>query len=388
MRVAPGPWRGESNRTMARIAERARRGVVKRTAPALMIDTGTGLDFETRLDRLPGHLTPIDRFFVRNHAPTPRLAVASWRLAIDGSGVREPVTYTYADLWRFPLVSVVRTIECAGNGRKLFGETHGRRFEGTPWGRGATGTAEWTGVRLRDLLEPAGIGPRAREVMPEGLDDVRGRRPMPLSKALAQDTVLALAMNGEVLSPDHGYPARVVVSGWLGAASIKWVGRIQVAEEPVHVPWNTDDYVLIGPDHPPRGPALGVPITEMPVTSLVELPWPARLEPGTRVIRGRAYAGEGRVERVEYRLDEGPWQKAMLLAPNVPATWVRWQFLWDARPGEHLLRVRATDDRGRSQPDSVPWNDLGYLYNAVLAHPLHVGPAPAAPPHREDRSSP
>jgi DMSO/TMAO reductase YedYZ molybdopterin-dependent catalytic subunit len=372
---------------MARTVERAQRRVVKRTDPELMIDTGTGVDFETRLDRLPGHLTPIDRFFIRNHAPTPRLDVATWRLAIDGSGVREPRTYTYADLWKFPLVSVVRTIECAGNGRKHFGEAYGRTFEGTQWGRGAIGTAEWTGIRLRDLLEPAGIARGAREVMPEGLDDVRGRRPMPLSRALAEDTVLALAMNGEVLSPDHGYPARVVVSGWLGAASIKWVGRILVAEQPVHVPWNTEDYVLIGPDHPARRPALGVPIAEVPVTSLVELPWPARLEPGTQVIRGRAYAGEGRVERVEYQMDEGPWQEATLLPPNVPAAWVRWQFLWDARPGEHVLRVRATDDRGRSQPDRVPWNDLGYQYNGVLAHPLHIGPAPVAPPHRENRSS-
>lgn len=352
------------------------RGLVKRTSPELMIDTGTGLDFETRLDRLPGHLTPTDRFFVRNHAPTPRIDVAGWRLSIVGCGVREPVTYTYADLWKFPLVSVVRTLECAGNRRKHFAESCGRRFEGTPWGRGAISTAEWTGVRLRDLIEPAGIAPRAYEVLPEALDEVHARRPMPLSKALAEDTILALVMNGEVLSPDHGYPARVVVSGWLGAASIKWVGRIEVAEEPLHVPWNTEDYVLIGPNHPPRGPALGAPIAEMPVTSFVELPWPAQLTSGQQVIRGRAYAGEGRIERVEYQVDEGPWQGATLLLPNAPATWVRWQLRWDARPGEHVVRVRATDDRGRSQPDSVPWNDLGYLYNAVLAHPVHVEAIP------------
>ncbi|HKF15776.1 MAG TPA: sulfite oxidase [Candidatus Dormibacteraeota bacterium] len=352
---------------------RTSRGVVKQTPPDLMIDTGTGLDFETRLDQMPGHLTPLDRFFVRNHAPTPRLDASRWQLSIDGGGVRKQVTYRYADLWTFPLVSMVRTLECAGNRRKLFGEACGRQFEGTPWLRGAISTAEWTGVRLRDLLEPAGVSPYAREVMPEGLDAVRGRRPMPLSKAMAEDTLLALVMNGEVLSPDHGYPARVVVSGWLGAASIKWVGRIQVSEQPLYVPWNTDDYVLIGPNHPPHGPALGVPIAEMPVTSVVELPWPAQLVPGPQLIRGRAYAGEGRIERVEYQVDGGDWQEATLLPPNMPAIWVRWQVLWDARPGEHVLRVRACDDRGRRQPDSVPRNELGYLYNAVLAHPVHVG---------------
>ena len=374
MHAGPKRPQSEAERTTTRVLDSKNSGgVVKQTPPDLMIDTGTGLDFETRLDRLPGHLTPVDRFFVRNHAATPRLDVARWRLTIDGDGVRKPVTYGYADLWRFPLVSVVRTLECAGNRRKLFGEACARRFEGTSWGRGAIGTAEWTGIRLSDLLEPAGIGPRAREVMPEGLDAARGRRPMPLSKAMAEDTLLALVMNGEVLSPDHGYPARVVVSGWLGAASIKWVGRIEVAQEPLHVPWNTGDYVLIGKPYPASGPASGDPIAEMPVTSFAELSWPAQLPPGPQVVRGRAYAGEGQIEQVEYQVDEGAWQGATLLPPRMPATWVRWQLLWDARPGEHVLRVRATDDRGRTQPDSVPQNELGYLYNAVLAHPVHVG---------------
>jgi len=362
------------------LAQRTSRGVVKPTPPELMIETGTGLDFETRLDRLPGYLTPTDRFFIRNHAPTASIDVGAWRLRVEGAGVLEPRTYTYADLWKFPLVSMVRTVECAGNRRKQFGDACGRSFEGTPWGRGAIGTAEWTGVRLCDLLEPLGVTPHACEVMPQGLDEAHGRRPMPLAKAMARDTLLALAMNGEVLSPDHGYPARVVVSGWLGAASIKWVGRIEVAEEPLHVPWNTDDYVLIRPHHPHRGPELGAPIAEMPVMSLVELPWPAQLAAGAQVIRGRAYAGEARVERVEYRVDKGRWQEATLLPPNEPAAWVRWQLIWEATPGEHVLRVRATDDRGRRQPSRVPCNDLGYLYNAVLAHPLRVArqAAPAA----------
>jgi DMSO/TMAO reductase YedYZ molybdopterin-dependent catalytic subunit len=340
-----------------------------------MIDTGTGLDFETRLDRLPGYLTPVDRFFIRNHAPTPVLDAHSWRLHIDGDGVEEPITYTYAELWDFPLVSVIRTMMCAGIFRNHFGEAYGRTFEGTPWGRGAASTAEWTGVRLRDLLAPAGVTAEAREVMPEGLDEIRGRRPMPLSKALADDTVLALAMNGDVLPVDHGYPARVVAPGWLGAASIKWVGRIEVSKEPLHVPWNTEDYVLIGPSNPVPEPALGTPITEIPAESMIELPWPATLPPGRQVIRGRAYAGEHRVERVDCRVDDGSWQETTLLSPNIAAVWVRWQFAWDAEPGDHLLRVRATDNRGHTQPDTVPWNDLGYLYNAVVAHPVHIEPA-------------
>lgn len=349
--------------------------VVKPTPPELMEDAGTGLDYGTRPDRMPGYITPIDRFFLRSHAPTPHLDAASWSLRIEGSGVREPLTYTYADLWeRFPLVTVVRTLECAGNRRVLFGEAYGREFKGTQWGRGAIGTAEWTGVRLRDLLEPVGITPGAREVMPQALDAIQTRRPMPLTKALADDTVLALTMNGETLPLDHGYPARVVVSGWLGAASIKWVGRIEVSEHPLYVPWNTEDYVLIGPDYPAQAPSLGVPITAIPVASLVELPWPALLRPVPQVVRGRAYAGENRVTAVEYRIDEGPWQEATLTPPEIQRAWVRWQFGWDPEPGDHTIQVRATDDQGRTQPDTVPWNDLGYCYHAVLSHPVRVEP--------------
>ncbi len=272
--------------------------VVKPTPPELMEDTGTGLDYGTRPDRMPGFLVPNDRFYVRSHAPTPLVDVADWTLLIEGTGVRRPVSYRYDELWdRFPVVSVIRTIECAGNRRVLLGDEFGATFSGTQWGRGAIGTAEWTGVRLRDLLEPAGLAPGAREVMPESLDEIRARRPMPLWKALADDTLVVLAMNGEILPADHGFPARMVVSGWLGAASIKWLARIEVSLGHLFVPWNTEDYVLIGPDYPSDGPARGPAITAQPISALTELPWPARLRPEPQVIRGRAFAGEVPVAR-------------------------------------------------------------------------------------------
>ncbi|GAA0360618.1 hypothetical protein GCM10009530_07440 [Microbispora corallina] len=351
-----------------RTLTRTTRPVVKPTPAGLMEDAGSGLDYGTRPDRMPGFLTPVDRFFVRNHAPTPVIDPAAWTLRVDGAGVRRPITYTYDELWRrFPLLSVVRTLECAGNRRRLFGEEQGAPFAGVSWGRGAIGTAEWTGVCLRDLLEPAGITPDAREVMPESLDEARARRPLPLAKALAGDTLLALAMNGEPLPPDHGFPARVVVPGWLGAASIKWVGRIEVSDRPLRVPWTTEDYVIVTPDRPAP-----VPITETPVASLVELPWPARLPAGPRLVRGRAYAGESRVATVEYRLDDGPWRTADLEAQGGRGVWARWEFPWDPAPGDHVVRVRATDERGRRQPDRTPWNALGYCHNSVLAHPVTV----------------
>jgi DMSO/TMAO reductase YedYZ molybdopterin-dependent catalytic subunit len=195
---------------------------------------------------------------------------------------------------------------------------------------------------------------------------------VPLAKACAEDTLVALAMNGEVLPADHGFPARLVVSGWLGAASIKWLGRIEVSEDRLYVPWNTVDYVLIGPDFPANELARGPGITALPVSSLVELPWPARLRPEPQMIRGRAFAGENRVARVRYRIDDGPWQDALITSSVTPGVWVRWQFSWTPQPGEHTLRVRATDDQGNAQPDSSSWNELGYLHQSVLAHPVRV----------------
>lgn len=348
-------------------------GIVKATPTELMEDTGSGLDYGTRPDRMPGNITPNDRFFIRSHAPTPRIDPSSWALRIEGDAVGKPVAIGYDQLCsEFPVVSIERTLECAGNRRVLLGEELGRTFSGTQWGRGAISTAEWTGVRLRDLLEYANLTADAMEVLAESLDEIRARRPLPLSKALADDTIVATAMNGEMLPPDHGFPARLVVSGWLGAASIKWLGRIEVSSNRFHVPWNTEDYVLIGPEYPPVGPSQGAPITALGVSSLVELQWGAHLPAARQVIRGRAYAGENIVSAVDYAIDDGPWQRADITSPAASGLWVRWQFVWDPTPGDHVLRVRATDSDGRVQPDHTPFNELGYMHSSVVAHPVTV----------------
>jgi DMSO/TMAO reductase YedYZ molybdopterin-dependent catalytic subunit len=348
------------------------RQVAKPIPSELFVDRGSGTDFETRMVSLDDYLVPTDRFYVRSHSPTPMIDAAGWTLTIEGSGVRSPVSFTYAELEAMPQVTVNRVIECAGNGRHFFKEEFGVEAEGGQWRTGAIGAAEWTGVRLRDLLDRVDLTPKARDVMPEGLDKNRVRWPMPLGKALKDDTILALKMNGEPLQPDHGFPVRMVVSGWLGTASIKWIGRIEVSEEEVRTPWNTTEYILVGPHYPMGELALGPVITEMPVTSMIDLDWPAEIERGMTTIRGRAYAGEGKVTSVAYQIDDGKWQEAEILPPNEAGCWVRWQFRWDARPGEHGIRLRATDDQGRSQPDSVPWNHHGYLYNAVVSHPVQV----------------
>ncbi len=146
-------------------------------------------------------------------------------MRVEGLGVSRGLSLSYEDLLTLPAVSVTRALECAGNGRIFIGEQEGWEAEGTPWRLGAIGVVEWTGVPLRLLWEEAGLEESAVEVMPEGLDEPGFARPLPLSKALEEDIVLAYLINGEPLPPDHEYPVRLVVPGWAAMASVKWVGR-------------------------------------------------------------------------------------------------------------------------------------------------------------------
>jgi len=236
------------------------RNIVKSLPPRALVDLRKGekeagdptgdlaLNAEMRWEAMADadYLTPIDRFFVRNHAPTPRVDPASWRLRIEGPGVERTLELAHDDLTRLPGVTVVRALECAGNGRVFFEEKQDREAPGTPWRLGAIGVAEWAGVQLREILERAGLKETAGWVMIEGLDAVRMRRPLPLWKALEEDTILATGMNGQPLPPDHGFPARTIVPGWAAVASVKWVGRLVVSDEPLYSPWNTAKYVMTG----------------------------------------------------------------------------------------------------------------------------------------------
>jgi DMSO/TMAO reductase YedYZ molybdopterin-dependent catalytic subunit len=163
---------------------------------------------------------------------------------------------------------------------------------------------------------------------------------------------------------------RLIVPDWAAVASVKWVGSVHVSEHaPLLSPWNTQKYVLTGGNLGSRRE----PVTARGVKSAVELPWPARLEAGRHTVTGRAWSGHGSISRVDYSVDGGAsWHGARLLGPNVPGAWARWYFEWKAAPGKYEIRVKATDEKGATQPDTVMWNDMGYLYDGIVGHPVEV----------------
>jgi DMSO/TMAO reductase YedYZ molybdopterin-dependent catalytic subunit len=341
------------------------RPILKPLPPEWFIDHGTNAEMRWDAVRELGRLIPNERFFVRNHTRTPSIDARTWRLQVSGPGVRRPIGLSYRDLERLPSVSLEAAIECAGNGRSFFASQQGTPASGTQWKLGAIGVARWRGVRLGDVLERAGLRRAAVDVVPQGLDDPyvtggidygRVRRPLPVGKAL-DDVLVALEMNGRELPPDHGFPARLVVPGWIGIASIKWLGALEVATETVSTPWNTRWY-----------PGLSV----QPVKSALELAWDAPLRAHRRtVLRGRSWSGHAPVRRVEVSTDGGArWERARLHGPN--RSWVEWELPWTPRPGRHELLARATDRAGLVQPDTVPFNEGGYQFWAVVRHPVTV----------------
>ena len=331
-----------------------------------------GLNKETRLETLRGYLTPPSQFFVRNHAPTPSVDRRTWRLRIEGDAVERPVEIGFEDLLKMPARSVICYVECAGNGRGFFNEFMGKVASGTQWRLGAIGVAEWTGVPFAALLDLARLKrdtPRdPLNVLVEGLDSVKVNRPMSLEKALDDDTILAYAMNGELLPADHGGPARAIVPGWVGINSIKWVGRIEARTQAIAVPTTTSTYVLDGPEHPGK-----TPLRLQTLKSALALPWGATLPAGRHRLRGFAWSPVARIARVDVSVDRGvTWTPAALGEPNIARAWVRWDFEWDARPGSHAVLTRATDERGNTQPASMPWNAQGYGYNVPVPHPVQI----------------
>ncbi|MFE5732512.1 sulfite oxidase [Streptomyces sp. NPDC056528] len=346
--------------------------------------TVRGTNAEARFDAFAdtGHLTPADRFFVRNHTSTPVLDARDWRLTLWGDGLHggRPVHFTYGQLRDLPSVTRTALVECAGNGRSFYTSQQGEAVTGTAWTLGAVGAARWRGVRLADVLRRAGIARDAVAVQPRGLDDPyvsggvdhgRVRRPLPIAKAL-DDVILAYEMNGEPLPYDHGHPVRLVVPSWIGIASIKWLGDIEVSTRPLTSPWSTDWYRLFGDAHPGGGSA---PLGRQVLKSGYQLPPGAVLEAG-RVHRltGRAWSALAPVRKVEVSTDGGAhWRPAQLHDAPRRDGWVRWSAPWRPhRAGQVTLLSRTTDAAGNVQPERAVHNTQGYLFDAAVRHPVTV----------------
>ena len=268
-----------------------------------------------RLEDMQGLITPNRLFFVRNNSVSLDIDAEDWSLNVEGDAVSEPLRLSYRAIRNLPAHTLTSYLECAGNHRAMFDLVKGQPASGTQWMTGAVSNGEWVGARLSDVLTLAGIREDASSVVLIGLDrdspEEGFRYVLPVEKAMHPDTLLAYVLNGETLPPDHGYPVRALVPGWVGSANIKWLGRIVVSSEQVWTRNNTTSYVLIGDEYRPEGESLGQPATVQVIKSTLALPWPAQLGPGPHRIHGYAHSPHGRIARVEWSTDAGrTWMDA------------------------------------------------------------------------------
>lgn len=318
---------------------------------------------------LSSRITPEHLFYIRNHFPYPYVDILRWELSIHGL-VNQPMCLRYHDLLKLPMVTRPVTLECAGDKRALFHP----KARGEQWGLGAISHAIWTGVRLADLLHVTGIQTNAREVIFEGMDKgertdrpgvVSYMRSLPLDQALNPDTLIALYMNGKPLPFRHGYPARLLVPGWYGMASVKWLHRITVTEEPFQGPFQVIDYVY---DRTPLVPSPLEPVTTIRLHSTIARPTDGEvLAKGEHWIVGTAISGKSPVVLVEISTDDGStWKSASWMDPHETYSWRRWIWKWTVTvSGAYDIKVRATDAAGNVQSEKADWNVKGFGYSAI-----------------------
>jgi DMSO/TMAO reductase YedYZ molybdopterin-dependent catalytic subunit len=311
------------------------------------------------------------------HFDIPEVKVQQWRLTVGGL-VSRPLSLGLEDIRARPARTVAVTMECAGNGRALLTP----RPISQPWLLEAIGTAQWTGTPLRGILEEAGLSNRAVEVLFTGLDrGVQGdevqyyQRSLSIDQATRDEVLLAYQMNGEPLPPQHGYPLRLIVPGWYGMTSVKWLDRIEAIAEPFRGHQMASSYRYSQTADDP-----GEPVTLIRVRALMVPPGipdfltrTRLVEAGPVTLTGRAWTGRGGVARVEVSEDGGAaWLEAQLEPEVSPYAWRGWSFQWEARPGRYVLCVRATDTQGQVQPLTQPWNFQGMGNNMVQRVPVVV----------------
>jgi DMSO/TMAO reductase YedYZ molybdopterin-dependent catalytic subunit len=327
---------------------------------------------------LEGHMTPTHLFYVVQHFAVPEpVPPEEWRMSIDGE-VKEAVTLSYEDIRRLPARTVRTVMECSGSDADFFEYFKGDRSRPVRATEGMILSAgEFTGVPLATVLAKAGLNHRAAHVRVEGWDQgvppsaTPGTAPfyydkgLPVEKALHPDTILAWAQNGELLEHLHGAPIRLLVPGWSGNWSVKWVQRIEVTAEPPDC-WYHWQFYYYGtrPDDPHKEL-----ITTIGVRSLITFPRDDQttLSPGTHVIRGRAWSGAGAVSQVEISLDGGTtWHATHLEPPHERWLWRRWSYVWEAQPGQYQIMSRATDEVGRVEPQTPRYNNMRKNFSAIV----------------------
>ena len=328
-------------------------------------------DYEAPVSLLDSYITPVEHFYVRSHMPIPlTLDAASWSLQLEGD-LNTPTSLSLDDLRKMPSTSITAVLECAGNGRAFFDPP----VAGIQWTKGAIGNARWTGVRMADVLKRAGVQGTGKFVIMNAADRPVGTMPdfirqLPIEKAMHPDTLLAYEMNGQPLTPLHGFPLRVIAPGWEGAYAVKWLTSLRVSDRESDSFWVTTGYryptkrVAPGAAVDPKDMA---PLTGLTVKSLITRPVDgAALGAGKIDVAGFAWAGEADIARVEISTDHGAtWQAARLVGEQNKYSWRRFEYAFDApRAESYLILSRATDSTGRTQPTSPPWNPSGYLWNA------------------------
>jgi sulfite oxidase len=323
-------------------------------------------------------ITAVDAFYARNHGPFPDLPAEQWQLTVDGL-VNKALTVTYEELTtKFTQHSVVATLACAGNRRAELLKV--RPIPGKdPWEHGAISTAQWRGARLADVLDAAGVhrddGLHVAFAAPDVAQEARPVQPygssIPLSKAMSEEVVLAWQMNGQPLPRAHGGPVRVVVPGYIGARSVKWITAITVRPDPSQNYFQALDYRILPPEADPDSVAAGEGISLSTLALNCDILVPTdgdELPAGTLTIRGYGIAGDGhRVDRVDVSIDDGhTWQQADLQPARSRWAWRPWSLTIDVKPGPLRVTARAWDDTGALQPEwpASLWNPRGYGNNA------------------------
>jgi sulfite oxidase len=343
--------------------------------PDMIVHEQEPFNAETCLAALgEGPVTATDAFYVRGHGAVPEIDPAAWRLRVGGLVDRELELSLNTLRRAFREHEVTATLQCAGNRRA--GLMAIRDIAGeAPWGPGATGTATWTGVALADVLALAGPLPDAAHVGFAGADLCPEAKPaqefggsIPLDKACRPEVVLAWSMNGEPLTAVHGWPLRVIVPGYIGARSVKWLERIEVRAKPWRGYFQHVVYRLLPEDHAP-GPGVGMPLGLIALNADVLSPaHGSTVVAGPVEVRGYAFAGgERHVARVDVSLNGGAtWAQAELLEDLGRWAWRLWRITLDLAPGEHDIVARAWDSSAATQPEdeAALWNPKGYVNNA------------------------